>query len=69
MLNHLTEDSIRDDLQIILSIAENNLKDILHRKECLSINPGGFMLGDLNKIVERVKHLENLLFPPPGGKN
>ena len=61
-MNEQTEDKVRDHLQIILSIAQNNIEDILHRRECRCCVTGCFMLGDLKKIAEQVEKLDKELF-------
>ena len=52
------EDKIRDILQIILSTAENHMKEIKWRTDSSSI-----LLDDMERIVDKTRELAKLLFP------
>ena len=54
------EDKVRDLLQIILSTAENCTKEIKFVRDT-----GAFLHADLERIAEKTRELEKLLF---GGK-
>ena len=56
------EDKVRDILQIILSTAENHLKEIKWRKEAGFTDSSSILLDDLERIARKTRELAKLLF-------